>query len=183
MVNLENLKREDSKQEAQKAMLELEQSLTMGTYIQPNKILYKEYSDEGVPLEKFNLTLFLVNDHNFILGNGEFVPIVENHVVELEDINDYVEGQFVYRYWKEDGNVKLLKGNKDPRARQHIMTNNRLCASIMLSSVDPEKTNFRHQENSHISSYHVNVGHGNLFNTQFFWAKHSQVILTIKGGS
>ncbi|MFP3122610.1 tyrosine-type recombinase/integrase [Ectobacillus funiculus] len=32
-----------TKQEAQKAMLELEQSLTMGTYIQPNKILYKEY--------------------------------------------------------------------------------------------------------------------------------------------
>ncbi|MEG7896000.1 site-specific integrase [Bacillus paranthracis] len=32
-----------TKQEAQKAMLELEQSLTLGTYIQPNKILYKEY--------------------------------------------------------------------------------------------------------------------------------------------
>lgn len=32
-----------TKQEAQKAMLDLEQSLTMGTYIQPNKILYKEY--------------------------------------------------------------------------------------------------------------------------------------------
>ncbi|ENQ3079536.1 site-specific integrase [Bacillus multifaciens] len=32
-----------TKQEAHKAMLELEQSLTLGTYIQPNKILYKEY--------------------------------------------------------------------------------------------------------------------------------------------
>ncbi|MGA4497515.1 tyrosine-type recombinase/integrase [Bacillus bombysepticus] len=32
-----------TKQEAHKAMLELEQSLTFGTYIQPNKILYKEY--------------------------------------------------------------------------------------------------------------------------------------------
>ncbi|MGG3041794.1 tyrosine-type recombinase/integrase [Bacillus anthracis] len=32
-----------TKQEAHKVMLELEQSLTLGTYIQPNKILYKEY--------------------------------------------------------------------------------------------------------------------------------------------
>lgn len=32
-----------TKQEAQKAMLELEQSLTTGTYIQPNKVLYKDY--------------------------------------------------------------------------------------------------------------------------------------------
>ncbi|OFD82700.1 tyrosine-type recombinase/integrase [Bacillus mycoides] len=32
-----------TKQDAQKAMLDLEQSLTLGTYIQPNKILYKEY--------------------------------------------------------------------------------------------------------------------------------------------
>ncbi|WP_246882486.1 Arm DNA-binding domain-containing protein [Bacillus sp. WL1] len=29
-----------TKQEALKAMLELQQSLTMGTYIQPNKIFY-----------------------------------------------------------------------------------------------------------------------------------------------
>lgn len=32
-----------TKQEAHKAMVELEQSLTLRTYIQPNKILYKEY--------------------------------------------------------------------------------------------------------------------------------------------
>lgn len=32
-----------TKQEAHKAMLDLEQSLTLGTYVQPNKILYKEY--------------------------------------------------------------------------------------------------------------------------------------------
>lgn len=123
--------------------------------------IIQSYSEEGLPLNNFNLILFPVIEHNLTLEPDDNPPDVEIHEVEIGDIQGFFEGQFVYIRKRKNDKIQLIKGNKDLRARQHIMTNNRLRSSIISASSDPEPTDFQGSDNGDIWSYHVNVGHGN----------------------
>ncbi len=121
------------------------------------------FSEEGISLDNYKLTLFPVREHNLNIDSDEDTQIdVQNDfTVNRDVIKDYTEGQFVYMRRNKKGEIKLSKGIKDTRARQHIMTNNRLRAQIALGSTAPEPTDFKLSENEQVFSYHVNVGHGN----------------------
>ncbi|MFC8770848.1 hypothetical protein [Bacillus cereus] len=119
------------------------------------------YTEEGSPLPKFNLILFQVKERSLELESNNNFPTVEYYVVDMKNVEGYIEGQFVYRYQGENGNVQLFNANKDSRARQQIMINNRLRASIMSFNENHSPMNLQNEENGEIFSYHVNVGHGN----------------------
>lgn len=77
-----------TKQEAQKAMLELEQSLTMGTYIQPNKILYKEYLLERFLEDKMTkVKKQTLNTYRWIVEK-HIIPTIGD--VELTKLNPII---------------------------------------------------------------------------------------------
>ncbi|MGF2712597.1 tyrosine-type recombinase/integrase [Bacillus cereus] len=77
-----------TKQEAQKAMLELEQSLTLGTYIQPNKILYKEYLLERFLEDKMTkVKKQTLNTYRWIVEK-HIIPAIGD--VELTKLNPII---------------------------------------------------------------------------------------------
>ncbi|WP_242301756.1 site-specific integrase [Bacillus cereus group sp. BfR-BA-01361] len=77
-----------TKQEAQKAMLELEQSLTLGTYIQPNKILYKEYLLERFLEDKMTkVKKQTLNTYRWIVEK-HIIPVIGG--VELTKLNPII---------------------------------------------------------------------------------------------
>ncbi|HDR6277262.1 site-specific integrase [Bacillus cereus] len=77
-----------TKQEAQKAMLELEQSLTLGTYIQPNKILYKEYLLERFLEDKMTkVKKQTLNTYRWIVEK-HIIPAIGD--VELTKLNPMI---------------------------------------------------------------------------------------------
>ncbi|EJQ42365.1 hypothetical protein IEE_03930 [Bacillus cereus BAG5X1-1] len=77
-----------TKQEAQKAMLDLEQALTMGTYIQPNKILYKEYLLERFLEDKMTkVKKQTLNTYRWIVEK-HIIPTIGD--VELTQLNPIV---------------------------------------------------------------------------------------------
>ncbi|MGG3758296.1 site-specific integrase [Bacillus anthracis] len=77
-----------TKQEAQKAMLDLEQSLTMGTYIQPNKILYKEYLLERFLEDKMTkVKKQTLNTYRWIVEK-HIIPTIGD--IELTQLNPIV---------------------------------------------------------------------------------------------
>lgn len=120
------------------------------------------FSEQGLSIDNYKLTLFPVSDYNFSIDSEDTQVDVQNDFrVSWDVIKDYTEGQFVYMRRNKKGEIKLSKGIKDTRARQHIMTNNRLRAQIALESTTPESTDFKLSENEQVFSYHVNVGHGN----------------------
>lgn len=77
-----------TKQEAHKAMLELEQSLTLGTYIQPNKILYKEYLLERFLEDKMTkVKKQTLNTYRWIVEK-HIIPAIGD--VELTKLNPII---------------------------------------------------------------------------------------------
>ncbi|AYF05392.1 DNA integration/recombination/invertion protein (plasmid) [Bacillus cereus] len=77
-----------TKQEAHKAMLELEQSLTLGTYIQPNKILYKEYLLERFLEDKMTkVKKQTLNTYRWIVEK-HIIPAIGD--VELTKLNPMI---------------------------------------------------------------------------------------------
>lgn len=77
-----------TKQEAQKAMLELEQSLTLGTYIQPNKILYKEYLSERFLEDKMTkVKKQTLNTYRWVVEK-HIIPAIGD--VELTKLNPII---------------------------------------------------------------------------------------------
>lgn len=77
-----------TKQEAHKAMLELEQSLTFGTYIQPNKILYKEYLLERFLEDKMTkVKKQTLNTYRWIVEK-HIIPAIGD--VELTKLNPMI---------------------------------------------------------------------------------------------
>lgn len=77
-----------TKQEVQKAMLELEQSLTLGTYIQPNKILYKEYLLERFLEDKMTkVKKQTLNTYRWIVEK-HIIPAIGD--VELTKLNPMI---------------------------------------------------------------------------------------------
>ncbi|BCA35680.1 tyrosine-type recombinase/integrase [Bacillus thuringiensis] len=77
-----------TKQEAHKAMVELEQSLTLGTYIQPNKILYKEYLLERFLEDKMTkVKKQTLNTYRWIVEK-HIIPAIGD--VELTKLNPMI---------------------------------------------------------------------------------------------
>ncbi|MDA2323955.1 site-specific integrase [Bacillus cereus group sp. Bc177] len=77
-----------TKQEAHKAMLELEQSLTLGTYIQPNKILYREYLLERFLEDKMTkVKKQTLNTYRWIVEK-HIIPAIGD--VELTKLNPII---------------------------------------------------------------------------------------------
>ncbi|HFR4142331.1 TPA: tyrosine-type recombinase/integrase [Bacillus cereus] len=77
-----------TKQEAHKAMLELEQSITLGTYIQPNKILYKEYLLERFLEDKMTkVKKQTLNTYRWIVEK-HIIPAIGD--VELTKLNPII---------------------------------------------------------------------------------------------
>lgn len=88
-----------TKQEAQKAMLELEQSLTLGTYIQPNKILYKEYLLERFLEDKMTkVKKQTLNTYRWIVEK-HIIPAIGD--VELTKLNPIIIQGLYNRLTKE----------------------------------------------------------------------------------
>lgn len=88
-----------TKQEAQKAMLELEQSLTMGTYIQPNKILYKEYLLERFLEDKMTkVKKQTLNTYRWIVEK-HIIPTIGD--VELTKLNPIIIQDLYNKLTKE----------------------------------------------------------------------------------
>ncbi|MFF1289426.1 tyrosine recombinase XerC [Bacillus thuringiensis] len=77
-----------TKQEAHKAMLELEQSLTLGTCIQPNKLLYKEYLLERFLEDKMTkVKKQTLNTYRWIVEK-HIIPAIGD--VELTKLNPMI---------------------------------------------------------------------------------------------
>ncbi|MEB2584696.1 tyrosine-type recombinase/integrase [Bacillus cereus] len=88
-----------TKQEAQKVMLELEQSLTLGTYVQPNKILYKEYLLERFLEDKMTkVKKQTLNTYRWIVEK-HIIPAIGD--VELTKLNPIIIQGLYNRLTKE----------------------------------------------------------------------------------
>ena len=129
-----------------------------------NKTLnFVENIYKSIESEKVQVILFSTESENE--QKAKVIEIDQNRLVMSNHRGDIKEGWFVY--YGEDQQFLFSYGNLSPYARMQFRTFNELQGQLIQRYIDGEiaaasiPAQFHNQVGVSVTSYHVNVGHGN----------------------